>query len=243
MSILRRIPGERFSEVLPAWRGQTVVLLGGGPSLTVAQVQQVAAAHEIGRVRCIAVNDSYLLAPWADAHYAADAHWHAWHAEGIEKPKLKLTAAQVRAAWLRFAGEKCTVQNSGGTVKDERVHVLRNKNFPYYSMGLSVDPRVLVTGRNSGFQALNLAVLAGAVVVLLLGFDAREGQLESHWHGGHPRPMPVAVYEVFRRSFREAVDALEDLGVRVVNCSPNTAINSFERLSLVEALAAAEVSA
>lgn len=235
--ILRRLPGERFSEVLPGWRGETVVILGGGPSLTLEQVALVAEAHKLGRVKCVAVNDAYLLAPWADLDYAADSHWHAWHTAGISKPKLGLTAEQVRARWAAFAGQKCTIQNSGRNVQDDAVHMLRNKTFPNHSMGLSRDPCALITGWSSGFQALNLATLAGALLALLLGFDARDGQAESHWHGGHPRDMPVMAYEQFRRAFSMAEHDLTAAGVRVINCSPGSAINSFVKLPLAEALA------
>ena len=45
------------------------------------------------------MNDSYLLAPWADIHYASDPRWHAWHTAGVPKPALGLTAEDVRERW------------------------------------------------------------------------------------------------------------------------------------------------
>lgn len=234
--ILRRLPGERFSEVMPDWGGETVVIIGGGPSLTLDQVRLVKVSHTLGLVRCVVVNDAYLLAPWADLQYAADSQWHAWHEAGIAKPLLGLSAKQVRECWAAFPGQKCSIQNSGANVKDQAVHILKNKSFPDHRNGISRDPRMLMTGRNSGFQALNLSVLSGAKLILLLGFDAREGQPISHWHGEHPREMPVSVHEHFRRSFTEAVSDLIAIGVRVINCSPGTAITAFEKMSIEEAL-------
>lgn len=236
--ILRRIPDERYSEVLPEWRGCAVVLLGGGPSLSLEQVALVQAAHEQGLVKCIAVNDSYLWAPWADVHYAADSHWHLWHSNGIPKPKLKLTSAQVREAWASFKGQKCTVKNSGANVKDDRVHMLRNKGFPLHTHGISDDPRALCTGRNSGFQALNIAVLAKAQMHILLGYDARDGLApgQTHWHGGHPHQFDPRMPEIIRRSFSLAENDLRTAGARVINCSPGSAINSFEKMDLQKAL-------
>lgn len=237
MQVLHRLPESRFSRVERAWSGATVAVLGGGPSLTREQVAEVGHAHFWRRVYCIAVNDAYLLAPWADLHYAADAHWHRWHTAGIDKPLLGLTAAQVRERWHAFAGQKCTIQSSGGTVSDPNVHMLRNKTFPAHGMGLSEDPCALITGRNSGFQSVNLAVLAGAQRVLLLGFDARAGERASHWHGEHPREMPVAIYGYIKQAFTDAERALARLGVRVLNCSPGSAINTFPKYTLEEALA------
>jgi len=234
--ILRRLEGSRFSEVLPAWAGETAVLLGAGPSLTMEQVDIVQAAHAAGRARCIAVNDTYLVAPWADAQYAADAHWHRWHTEGIAKPMLGLTAEMVRGRWAAFAGQKCTIENSGGTVADPAVHMLRNKTFPNHSMGLSTDPQALVTGRNSGFQALNLSILAGVKRVILLGFDGQPAGAASHFNGGHPRPTPDAAYALYRAAMVEAKAAIAAAGVDVLNCSPGSAITAFPMVVLEDAL-------
>jgi len=230
--ILRHLPGSRFSEVLPAWVGETVVLLGGGPSLTLEQVEMVRAAD----VRCIAVNDAYLVAPWANVQYAADAHWHRWHTEGIAKPMLGLTAADVRARWLGFQGQKCSIQDSGGSDLGPSVHIMRNRDHPGRSMGLSLDPQFLVTGFNSGFQSLNLAVLAGAKRILLVGFDGQPTDGRDHFHGSHPRPTPPAAYPLYRQAMSAAENALITAGVEVLNCSPGSAINSFPKVQLETAL-------
>lgn len=238
--ILERIAGSRFSRVVRAWEGQTAVILGGGPSLTGYQIDAVWAAHARGLVRCVAVNDAYLLAAFADVHYAADSHWHQWHTDGIAKPKLGFTAAHVRERWAGFAGQKCTIENSGANVTDAAVHRLRNKHGPtMHAMGLSDDPEALITGHNSGFQAMNLAVLAGAETIILLGFDgapAEDG--ETHFHGGHPRPTPTDAYPLYRQSMTAARSGLRAAGVRVVNCSPGSKIDAFERGVLEDMLAA-----
>lgn len=236
--ILERIHGERFSRVLPLWMDYAAVILAGGPSLTQDQVDLVCTHREANRVRVVAVNDAYLLAPWADLHYAADAKWHRWHGEGIPKPLLGLTAAQVRERWRAFAGERCSIQASE-TVVDDGVHILRNAHHPSQGQGISLDRGALVTGRHSGFQALNLVILAGAKTVILLGFDgapSKDGK--SHWHGDHPKPSSPACYKHFLRSFSAAENAITAAGVSVLNCSPGTAIRSFPRVPLAAALEA-----
>lgn len=236
--ILERIEGGPFSRVLPAWRGLTVAILAGGPSLNRGQVETVKAARETGSLRVAAVNDAYLLAPWADVHYAADVKWHRWHTEGIAKPMLGLTASDVRSAWASFGGQRCSIAYGGEYLHDERVHILRNAHEPIHGKGLSLDPERLVTGRNSGFQALNLATLAGATKVILLGFDGgASADGRTHWHGGHQSPQSPAVYRHFRDAMSSAERDLEAAGVTVVNCSPGSMINSFPKVSLEEALA------
>ncbi len=234
MSVLSRKPGERFSRVERLWAGETAVLVGGGPSLSEEQVERVRAAHEAGRVRVVAVNDAYLRLPCADVCYFADSHWWKWHYEGIEKPGL--SAGEVRERFATFAGQKCSIQNSGANIHDELVHILRNKHFPMNGNGLSLDPAALVTGRHGGFQALNLAVLAGAKRALLLGYDGRRGANGTHWFGQHPRPTPEAAFAEYRRAFSAAERDLQRAGVEVINCTPGSAIDSFPKVSLNEVL-------
>jgi hypothetical protein len=94
-------------------------------------------------------------------------------------------------------------------------------------------------GGNSGFQALNLAVQFGVKRVLLIGYDMTMSG-GTHWYGnnvwrGASNPNDGS----FRRwiqHFDNAAPALKALGVEVINCSPISAINSFPRKSLEDAL-------
>ncbi len=237
--ILERVKGERFSRVLPLWQDFAAVLIAGGPSLTREQVDLVRDAREADKVRVVTVNDGYLIAPWSELNYAADAKWYAWHAAGVEKPALGLTAEDVRLRWRAYGGERCSIAWGNDTIADERVHVLRNMHDDTnHGTGLSRDPGRLVTGRNSGFQALNLAVLAGAKKVILLGYDGQPGPNGlTHWHGGHPKPSS-GIYDLMRQAFSAAEHDLEAAGVHVVNCSPGSAFNSFPKADLAETLEA-----
>jgi hypothetical protein len=236
MSPLYRLPGSRFSAVAPDWKGKTVVVLGGGPSLTITQVFDVAAATRWPGTKCIAVNNTFLWAPWANVSYAADARWHRWMSEGIDLPAIRLKAKDVRKRWHDFGGQKCTIE-ADKLLDDHLVHVLRNRDHPHHGVGLSRDPRALVTGRNSGWQAINLAVLAGAKKIVLLGFDGQQDKEgRSHWHGDHPRPTPQAAYSEYALSMSSGENALIDAGVEVLNCSPGSAINSFPKCELASAL-------
>ena len=176
MSVLRREATGTFSEVAREWHDAAAVLIGGGPSLTPQQVAQVALVRAQRRaLRVIAVNDAYRLAPFADMCYFADSEWWGWHKD--------------RPDFQAFAGQKCSISDSGGNIKDPAVHILRNANGRGHSFGLSLDPKQIVTGSNSGYQALNIAVLAGAKTILLIGFDAREPTAtmsRTHWFGDHP---------------------------------------------------------
>ncbi len=218
--ILRRLPDSRFSEVLPNWKGATVALLGGGPSLTQAQVDIVR--ESACRPAVLAINNSYLLAPFADICYFSDTNWWKEHKD--------------RREFIDFSGEKCSIENGGGFGNvDEPIHLLRNCNHPLHGWGLSSDPQKLVTGSHGGFQALNLAILAGAAKIILLGYDGKPGD-KSHWHGGHKQPTPQSAYQLYVQSFVAAQNEIKASGARVLNCSPGSAIDTFEKVSLAEAL-------
>lgn len=245
--ILRRLPDGHFSEVIREWQGRPCVIIAGGPSLTQQQIAHVKAAHDAGVVKCVAVNNAYLWAPFADVHYAADSHWHKWHTEGVDVPKLGLRAHQVRDLWANFKGQKCTIDHPGAKAYPG-VHVLRNASKKVngtHAYGLSDDPRALMTGRHSGWQTLNLVILAGADPILLLGYDAQPGpNRESHWHGDHPKKqMPPQAYEDFRRSFVHGQHAIDAAHANVINCSPKTAINNFPMMPIEVALTRCSESA
>ena len=221
--ILRRCGEGLFSEVVPEWTGCAAVLIGGGPSLTLEQVEKVRAAHAARLVRVIAINDAYRLAPFAEVCYFADAQWWNWHKD---KPEFR-----------DFAGQKCSIADSIAGIGDAAVHIMANAAGRGHSVGLSLDPTRIVTGRHSGYQALNLAILAGARTVILLGFDAREPTTgPTHWFGEHATPTPLAAYAEYRRAFSAGETAIKAAGVRVLNCSPGSAIDAFEKIDLEQAL-------
>jgi hypothetical protein len=193
----------------------------------------MCAAYSWLGIRTIAVNSSFLWADFADVLYAADSHWWRWMHDGIDYPKIGVNAEEVRRRYAAFRGQRCTIQSSGGNVADESVHMLKNKG----DKGLSLDPEALVTGRNSGFQAMNLAVLAGAKRIVLLGFDgAPQHDGREHFHGPHPRPTPSAAYPLYRQAMSAAENPLIDSGIEVVNCSPGTQIDSFPKARLEDVL-------
>jgi hypothetical protein len=119
-------------------------------------------------------------------------------------------------------------------VEDAAVHMLRQGE----RFGLSSDPAKVALGGNSGYQAANLAVLTGVATVILLGYDAREPAhgAQEHWFGAHPRRTPTAVYAKYREAFARSVKAFKEAGVRVINATPGSAIDAFERMALTDAL-------
>ncbi len=191
------------------WTAATCVILAGGPSLC---HEDVAFCRD--RAPVLAIKDTVTLAPWAACLYACDAKWwkHYGPALTFAGPKYALEAAA--APWA------AVLRNTGET-------------------GLDPDPSGLRTGRNSGYQAINLAVHLGAARILLLGYDMQPTAGRDHWFGPRPRsywtvPPP---YATFLRLFPSLVAPLAALGIAVINCSRVSALTVFPRQSLAEALA------
>jgi hypothetical protein len=224
--MIERIPGRPQSRIIRAWAGRTVAIIAGGPSVTARQIATLKHMRRNELVRgVICVNDAYILFPEADALYFADKKWHDWH--------------QYKPEFITFAGYKISIRSGDLSVDAPDIHYLAQNGVD----GLSFDPEYLHTGRNSGFQALNLAVLAGAKRVVLLGFDgARAPDGRRHWFGDHPVNEPDSIYPVYVKSFSLAENDLKTAGVEVINCSMQSQINAFLKAPL-ESLLSAQIPA
>lgn len=91
-------------------------------------------------------------------------------------------------------------------------------------------------GGSSCFQALNLAIQFGARRIALVGCDARI-DLGKHWHADHAgelRNPHQTTADLWVKSFDDAADELEALGVEVTNCSPVSALTKFPKGTLIE---------
>lgn len=221
-------------KVSRAWEGATVICIASGPSLNQEQVESARLAQARG-AHVIAINDNYLIAPWADVLYFADNRWWQWHNAGVEKrwAWVSFSKEQVRKAFLAFDGQKVSIENAGQRLPDN-VDVFVLKNFG--PEGLSENPAGLRTGSNSGYQAMNLAVLAGAKRIVLLGYDMRFHNGKSHSHNGHQYPMLEQSYTQYGLKFNTALGQLRQQGVAVLNATPGSALAAFPHASLEQAL-------
>jgi hypothetical protein len=207
-----------------AWEGKTVVCIASGTSLTKEQVDAVCAAHAAGALKTIVVNDNYLIAPWADALYFADARWWQWHSDGLEKswPWVKFSAAEVKQAMAGFKGQKISIDHPN-KVGDKAVLRLANAG----NVGLSEDPYGIKTGSNSGYQAVNIAALSGAKKILLLGYDMKHQHGRAHAHNGHPVKSGEGIYRGYAKHFSTMETPLKNLGIEVFNCTLGSEIGAF----------------
>jgi hypothetical protein len=153
------------------------------------------------------------LAPWADVLYACDAEWWNVYFDQVKDMGPELWTQDVKAH-QRY-GVNWAPANRGDGLGREFIH----------------------WGANSGYQAINLAYLWGARRIILLGYDCKRIEGKSHWFGEHQnglsRNHPL---DTWRRNFPQLAADLKAEGVEVLNCSPDSALDCFEKVELATAL-------
>ncbi len=189
------------------WDDATVCIMASGPSMSQDQADAVRSWSGKGR-HTIAINTTFQLAPWADVLYACDDRWWSVHYDEVKE---------------KFYGQLWSQDEE--TRKRQGIRVIRSERKD----GLSKTPGIIRQGMSSGYQAMNLAYLAGAKKLLLLGFDCKPGaDKRSHWHGDHPAPLnnsnPFPSW--IKKMETLAVD-LAEANVEVVNLTPGSAIRCF----------------
>ena len=205
-----------FTTTNKGWTGACVVA-ASGPSLNESISRQCRA------FRTIAVNDAWRLFPHADVLYACDARW--WrHHNGV--PDFK------GEKWSSHSSR--TLNNKVLEAAEFRLKIVEGFDRPGFGYNGAIH-----YGQNSGFQAINLAILFGATYIVLVGFDMRIVDGKKHFFGEHPwHAKKTSPYRDWFKSFDSAVSSLPD-DIKIINCTPNSALHSFKRMTLDSALSAA----
>lgn len=186
----------------------TAICIASGPSLKKEDVEYCQ-----GKGTIYAVKECALIAPFADVLYAAD---HDWWPNNIER-------------WESFSGRKCTVSDKAS----------KQFNLEYFEakpeLDWSYEVGHLATGGNSGFQALNLAVLEGAERVILLGYDYgyQKDNNKHWWDKTHPRTSRYSDYNSWIKRMEKAAPLIP---AQVINCTPTTSLTCFSKRDLRHAI-------
>lgn len=211
-----------FQKIKRDWPKGCVVA-ASGPSLNSSVAHTVRMARWLNGWNVIAVQDSYKLMPWADALYGSDLLW--WRHHGDCKG---------------FEGEKWSTHAPMGSHIDDKSEAQEKWNvrlvYGRDSSGFSTDQGVIHYGSNSGFQAINLAILKGATEIVLVGFDMRRVEGQAHFFGDHPKGLSNCQdYSRFLPMFEGAARKLP-ARISIINATPDSALKSFPMMGLDEAL-------
>jgi hypothetical protein len=197
------------------WKGRTVFLVGGGPSLRDFDFDRLRG---LGIV--VAINEALRVLPFADAVLSIDTKW--WNRRfGL-----------VRS----FEGERIAIVPDDYVIRHRRATRL----YRVPATGISPLPGAVHTGENSGYAALGLAIMRRAKRIYLLGYDMTE---PGHFHHGYTWQTRYGAADYPRWSAMFGTLAVEAAARRiaVINCNPNSAIRCFPFQPLDEVVPHAEV--
>lgn len=198
------------------WKGQTSYIIGGGPSVTPEMVEQLRVA----KAKTIAVNMSYLAAPWADYLFFADLRW--WDREVAERydylfkwsGRIVTTSPHVEQQVLAADQDRALKQ-----LPD--VHLV-GRIVPHdIKTGMSFVSNTVSMERTSLQGALNLCYHLGSRRIVLLGADNRDAPNgRIHWHNEYPWTRFNDSWDIKQKQMGYGAAALKAANCEVINCSP-----------------------
>ena len=181
------------------WEGETVFIVGGGPSVLGQELETLR-----GR-RVIAINSSVYAVPWADFLYFGDWRW--WN------------EPDNRAAIASFGGRVVTTSRM---VSDRKVLTCRKAKPP----GLAFARDSLMQKWTSLTAATNLAahLVGPGGTIVWLGADGRHAaDGRTHHHKPHRWPYKPGCYDKQHADLMTIVSSLRALRISLFNASPGTA--------------------
>ena len=101
----------------------------------------------------------------------------------------------------------------------------------YQSGGFGYTFREFCTGENSGYCALQFAILMGYNPIYLLGFDLNTEENQTHYHEGYGESLNKfenklnLYYQFFKKGFEQIKKDKPNL--KIYSLSPNSKLNEF----------------
>src|SRR5262245_5637169 len=160
--------------IQPRWNdGRTVVVAAPGPSLS------SPVAERCRPFTALAIKEAYRLFPWAEVLYGCDEKfWNRY--DGCRD----------------FAGERWSSHGIAGTDDKQQAAAKYGPKLVQGRSGhtFSLDGHAIHYGDNSGFQAINLAILFGATHIVLVGFDMKVVNGQRYFCRPHPTHRHTPAY-------------------------------------------------
>lgn len=182
----------------------TICIIAGGPSLIREDVER----FERATLPLMGTNNAYQITDKLTYLYACDTRWWDKHYHNTY-PCKKYSLLKTKYPDVQ-------------QMKDDGVE------------GLSLEWPKLKNGKNSGYQAINLAVLLGYKYIVLLGYDMQLTGDKIHWHGRHEglgNPTKKNLQE-WCNHYNNLAVILKRLNIKVFNFSRETALTCFPRFKL-----------
>lgn len=234
---------EKVLAVPATFSGYIGVVLGTGPSLTTEQIQTVKEYRDTPgtRIRTFGVNTVFKADLFLDVFYACNPEfWREYYPHDPRLRDLVLGGYTECWTWDLDTAKHYGVNHIPGRWSGGKRNVT----------SFSTDPSVIHYGHGSGYEVLNLAYLYGCRYLVLLGYDLRyPGDYDpvartsaprhsdvlgeyppglQHWPGRSGRNVDPKTKEITGLLDCYRTIDCDTLGLRIVNCSPGSALDFFE---------------
>jgi len=193
------------AEVCPdRFSGKRVFIIGGGPSIRGLDLE-----HDLHDKIVIGVNDAYNMS-CTDICCFGDTSWYKMHAENLKN----------------WDGEVWS--NNTNTLGIDRV-----KNLRKSSSKLSTDPDKCAWFGNSGYLAINFALLGHPDEIVLLGYDMDMIENRANWHDDNRSHPHMGTYDSFLGHETNISGQIKHLypDVSIVNANPVSRLSVFEKVN------------
>lgn len=192
------------------WKGETVFVVGGGPSVAHQRPDRLE-----GR-KVIVINSSYETCPFADILFFGDNRWHNEHRV---RPRFKdFVAAGHRVVTVSHPADGPYL------LKLQRITPTSDKN------GLTTT-RIGLSSQKTSFQgAINLAAMLGAKRIVLLGLDGKRNESGmTHHHTPHRWPTRDGnvTWDRQKEQLQFIVAPLAARGIETFNTNPDSNFTFF----------------
>ncbi len=197
----------------PDWAGQTVVVVGTGPSFDTKQARDIGISRARDRIRVLAVNDAVYPCWYADTVFAADRRW--WverrNVPGFDGLRVALGASYPDAP--------------------KQVRIIGRAG----AEGCQLEPGAVYTHGHSGAMAVQLAAQMAAAKIVLVGFDmrAQEGT-PRHFFGSYEQPLGTKPdMAAWLSRFGAIAEAMPG---RIVNATSGSALDCVPNVELASVI-------
>jgi hypothetical protein len=213
-------------------------IVGGGPSINIPTLSKLSDGD------IIAVNKSIEYFNRVDFFVTID---YSFLSSKTDFNKLKQKADNT--VFIVNRTNKYIIKAQDGFYYDSRFKLkyeyLKDIDFkiesrsvinPKTGFGLSYSQ--FANGENSGFCAIQLAILMGYKEIFLLGFDLKTDGTSSHFHSGyknntHFRKNLLKYQKTFDGAFQKLSDSLK---MKIISCSKKSYLNKYLRQTDLEQL-------
>jgi hypothetical protein len=187
------------------WAGKRCFIIGGGPSVKNFDLKKLEGEHTIG------INMAFRLFN-PEIIFGMDARLWGW----IEEEE---TGKGDREKFNKCKSIKVWSDITQAPLPEDIV-IAPSIGRPGLSESLEEG---LGIGTNSGFGALNLALLLGASEIYLIGYDFKGGR----WHPGYPAPSEAG-NDYHLQCFLENSEGFKKFPSKIINLNSDSALKIFE---------------